>query len=63
MTEWEPIRKWFCERYGVSVEPSRSIEGPIIGPECKDILQRHILSFNYNSVLGEHIFLIITHVF
>jgi len=37
---------WFCERYGVVIEPSTLITGPIITNEAREMIQKHLYSYN-----------------
>jgi len=44
--KWDPIVNWFCERYGVVIEPSTLITGPVITNEAREMIQKHLYSYN-----------------
>jgi hypothetical protein len=50
--EWEPILKWFCKHYNVKLEAARDISGPTISQETKDLLTKHLLSYNFWAIHG-----------
>lgn len=50
--EWDPVLKWFCKRYGVKLEAARDISGPIIDQETKNVLTKHLLSYNFWAIHG-----------
>ncbi|KAK7790171.1 hypothetical protein R5R35_002952 [Gryllus longicercus] len=50
--EWSPIIDWFCQRYEVSIRPSRVIEGPVVSEEIKATISRHLLSYNIWAIHG-----------
>ena len=49
---WDPVVKWFCERYGVNVEPSSSILGPVISENTKAELFKHFHSYDFWALTG-----------
>jgi len=51
--EWLPIIKWFSERHQVSISPTSSILSiPTESLEAKEIIRRHLLSYNFEAVHG-----------
>ncbi|XP_034952118.1 ATP synthase mitochondrial F1 complex assembly factor 2 [Chelonus insularis] len=49
---WDPIIQWFCDRYQVDIIKTKSISPPIIPANTKDILIRHISSFDSAALQG-----------
>lgn len=50
--EWDPVLEWFCKRYDVIVNPTSCIDGLIVPQLSKDVLTRHLLSYNFWSLTG-----------
>ncbi|KAM9305438.1 ATP synthase mitochondrial F1 complex assembly factor 2 [Gastrophryne carolinensis] len=50
--EWDPVLKWAEKRYDVEIGTSTSIMGPIIPPETKHVLHRHLASYNSWALIG-----------
>jgi hypothetical protein len=50
--EWDPVLKWFCKRYDVKLEAAREISGPTISQETKNVLTKHLLSYNFWAIHG-----------
>lgn len=52
--EWDPIINWFQKRFQVNLSKSLSIEGPTVDEETKNTLQKHLLSYNFDSLIGSY---------
>ncbi|GFG37286.1 hypothetical protein Cfor_03240 [Coptotermes formosanus] len=52
LQEWQPTLNWFCKRYDVKLEATRDISGPTISQETKNVLTKHLLSYNFWAVHG-----------
>lgn len=50
--EWDPIVKWFNERYNTDVEKSRHIQEPALSKNAKMVLSRHLLSYSEEALHG-----------
>lgn len=50
--EWDPIISWFNKRYDVNISKSRSIESPVVNEEVKNRIHRHLMSYNFESLVG-----------
>jgi ATP synthase F1 complex assembly factor 2 len=50
--EWDPLVQWFKERYGVDIEPSTSITGPTLSSETRNVIQKHLHSFDFWALNG-----------
>ena len=50
--EWDPVVDWFCQRYGVSLEPSTLITGPTISTEAREALRKHLFSYDKWALNG-----------
>lgn len=50
--EWDPVLEWFCKRYDVTVNPTSGISGLIVSSKSRDVLARHLLSYNFWSLTG-----------
>lgn len=44
--------QWFNNRYGVKLEPSCAITGPSIPSRARDIVQKHLHSYDFWSLNG-----------
>lgn len=53
--QWDPIIEWFKKRYQVDIEKTRSIASLTISQDVKTILERHLLSYNFESLIGIYI--------
>lgn len=49
---WDPLVQWFCDKYGVNLVKTQSIEAPTVSSETKTVLTRHLMSYNYSAVYG-----------
>ncbi|XP_046412791.1 ATP synthase mitochondrial F1 complex assembly factor 2 isoform X1 [Neodiprion lecontei] len=52
LKKWDPVIQWFCDRYQVDVTKTLSIKAPLVSPQTKETLARHLLSYNFNAVQG-----------
>ncbi|XP_077130450.1 ATP synthase mitochondrial F1 complex assembly factor 2 [Ranitomeya variabilis] len=50
--EWDPVLKWAENRYNVVIGSSTSIMGPVIPDETREVLHRHLASYNSWSLIG-----------
>lgn len=50
--EWGPLIDWFCHRYEVDISPSKSFTPPVISPQTREKIRRHLLSYNFEAVQG-----------
>ncbi|BES88484.1 ATP synthase mitochondrial F1 complex assembly factor [Nesidiocoris tenuis] len=50
--EWDPVIKWFCERFKVSIQPTRDLGGVEIPVTTKEIIRKHLLSYDLASMHG-----------
>ncbi|CAH1389439.1 unnamed protein product [Nezara viridula] len=50
--EWQPVIKWFCDRYGVEISPTRDMIGPEISKQTREIIERHFLSYDLAPLHG-----------
>ncbi|XP_012280075.1 ATP synthase mitochondrial F1 complex assembly factor 2 isoform X2 [Orussus abietinus] len=49
---WDPLIQWFCDRLQVNIIKTQSIETPIVPPETKNALKRHLTFYNDNAIQG-----------
>ncbi|KAB0798573.1 hypothetical protein PPYR_09566 [Photinus pyralis] len=52
VAEWDPIIQWFCDKFQVDLQKSRSMESPTISPETKAVVYRHLIAYNFECVNG-----------
>ncbi|KAF5281573.1 hypothetical protein FQA39_LY05108 [Lamprigera yunnana] len=50
--EWDPVIQWFCNRFQVDLQKSRSMNAPTINMDTKTTISKHLLSYNFDSVHG-----------
>ncbi|GLV41590.1 lethal (2) k14505 [Carabus blaptoides fortunei] len=50
--EWDPVIRWFCDRFQVDLEKFRAFDVTSIAPETKAIVERHLLSYNFDAIHG-----------
>ncbi|XP_073504580.1 ATP synthase mitochondrial F1 complex assembly factor 2 [Phyllobates terribilis] len=50
--EWDPVLKWAENSYNVVIGSSTSIMGPVIPDETREVLHRHLASYNSWSLIG-----------
>ncbi|GJQ70570.1 hypothetical protein Trydic_g22969 [Trypoxylus dichotomus] len=50
--EWDPVIQWFCDRFAVDIQKSRAMEGPKISENTKQVITRHLLSYNQEAMFG-----------
>ncbi|KAI5704520.1 hypothetical protein M8J76_013934 [Diaphorina citri] len=50
--EWGGILSWFNQRYNTSISYSNDIAGPTVDPKDRATIQRHFLSYNFETVMG-----------
>ncbi|XP_065582390.1 ATP synthase mitochondrial F1 complex assembly factor 2-like [Artemia franciscana] len=50
--EWDPLVDWFNCRFETSLEPCSDITGPVIRPEDREAIARHLLSHSLWTVQG-----------
>uniref|UniRef100_A0A8D8X9P7 ATP synthase mitochondrial F1 complex assembly factor 2 n=1 Tax=Cacopsylla melanoneura TaxID=428564 RepID=A0A8D8X9P7_9HEMI len=50
--EWGGILSWFNQRYGTSINYCMDISGPTISEKDRATVQRHFLSYNFDTVMG-----------
>ncbi|KAK9873010.1 hypothetical protein WA026_020355 [Henosepilachna vigintioctopunctata] len=50
--QWDPIIEWFNERYDTTIQKSVEMLGPTVAQKDKDSINRHLMSYNFNSVYG-----------
>lgn len=49
---WDPLIQWFCDRFQVDIIKTCSIEAPKITSDTKDIITKHLLSYNFEAIHG-----------
>ena len=49
---WDPVVKWVEERHGVNISWTSSIVADPLSHETKDIIKRHLMSYDAWSLLG-----------
>lgn len=52
MQEWDPVIQWFCKRFEVDINKMRGLEPVAIPVETKAALQRHLMSYDMDSIHG-----------
>lgn len=52
LQEWDPVIRWFCDRFQVDLEKFRGFEVKSIAPETKAIIQRHLMSYSFDAIHG-----------
>ncbi|KAK6623667.1 hypothetical protein RUM43_009519 [Polyplax serrata] len=52
LREWKPILDWFCQKFNVEIESSNNFDGPKISSEAKEILMKHLMSYNIWAIHG-----------
>lgn len=50
--EWDPIIRWFNERYHVAMDKTRDISTPTVSQEIKMNISKYLMSYNENSLHG-----------
>ncbi|XP_044743435.1 ATP synthase mitochondrial F1 complex assembly factor 2 [Chrysoperla carnea] len=50
--EWDPIIEWFNKRYQTQILKTRFIDGPEFSDNDKNVLRKHLLSYNFSSLIG-----------
>ncbi|KAJ8681152.1 hypothetical protein QAD02_016939 [Eretmocerus hayati] len=50
--KWDPLIQWFCDRFQVDIIKTKSIDAPIVSQSTKDILTKHLLSYNDEAIFG-----------
>ncbi|XP_055875200.1 ATP synthase mitochondrial F1 complex assembly factor 2-like [Biomphalaria glabrata] len=53
-TKWDPIIEWAVNRHGLEITPTYSMAPPIVSPESKEIVRRHLLSYSDWALFGYH---------
>jgi len=51
-TKWTPLISWLHERHPVSVQSAVGFELPQVSPDSYEVLTKHLLTYNYWSVVG-----------
>ena len=52
MEKWDPLIQWFCDRFQVGIIKTRSIEAPLVTSETKEIITKHLMSYNFEAIHG-----------
>lgn len=50
--DWDPIIKWFNERYETDLKKSRDIASPVVAAGSKMNITKHLLSYDLTSMHG-----------
>ncbi|XP_011506118.1 PREDICTED: ATP synthase mitochondrial F1 complex assembly factor 2 [Ceratosolen solmsi marchali] len=50
--KWDPLIQWFCDRYQVDIEKTKTIDAPIVLSSTKHEITKHLLSYNDEAVFG-----------
>lgn len=50
--EWDPVIEWFCKRFQVNLRPTRELGGSLVPVEAKEIIRKHLLSYDLSSMHG-----------
>uniref|UniRef100_T1HZK6 Uncharacterized protein n=4 Tax=Rhodnius TaxID=13248 RepID=T1HZK6_RHOPR len=50
--EWDPVISWFCKKYDVDIGPTTDLTGPVVSNETRDIIRKHLLSYNIKAIHG-----------
>lgn len=56
--EWDPVIQWFCDRFQVNLQKSRSMEPPKVEESVKATLNRYLMSYNFAAINGKWNFLL-----
>lgn len=48
--DWDPVIKWFNDRYGVEMKKNRDIHTPVISAEIRMTIGKHLMSYDENSL-------------
>ncbi|KAH9503992.1 ATP synthase mitochondrial F1 complex assembly factor 2 [Bulinus truncatus] len=52
--KWDPIIVWAVKRHGLEITPTCSMAPPLVSPESKEIVRRHLLSYSDWGLFGYH---------
>lgn len=52
---WDPLIQWFCDRFQVDIIKTCSIEAPKVTLDTKDVITKHLLSYNFEAIHGKMI--------
>ncbi|XP_033227789.1 ATP synthase mitochondrial F1 complex assembly factor 2 [Belonocnema kinseyi] len=50
--KWDPLIQWFCDRFQLGITKTRSIEAPLVTTETKEIIRKHLMSYNFEAIHG-----------
>jgi len=50
--DWDPVIKWFNERYGTELKKCRDISSPVVAAGTKMNITKHLLSYDLTSMHG-----------
>lgn len=51
--EWDPIIEWFNKRYQTQILKTRFIDRPEFSDNDISTLRKHLLSYNFSSLIGK----------
>lgn len=51
--DWDPVIKWFNERYGTELKKNRDIVPPSVHPATKMLVTKHLLSYDVTAMHGK----------
>ncbi|RZC38245.1 ATP synthase mitochondrial F1 complex assembly factor 2, partial [Asbolus verrucosus] len=52
--EWDPVITWFNKKFNVNLAKSRQMDSPIVNEKDKTTLSKHLLSYNFAAINGNH---------
>lgn len=52
---WGPVLEWFENRFGIKLSVTRGLETMPLSTDARAVLARHLLSYDFTSLNGNHL--------